>query len=306
MYLTTTTSIVLTIISRLIAIAFYTLAERKFLGYLQYRKGPNKPRIIAISIPLADAVKLFLKEEKNTININSKYYLVSPSSIITISLLLWATYPHYSILLFIKFGALYFLAITSIRIYTTFMAGWRSNSKWGLLGALRGIAQSISYEVRISLILILLVIHPLSINIQKITQYYYNWIIVLTIPLAIIWIISILAETHRTPFDFREGESELVSGFNIEYRSSPFAIIFIAEYINILLIRLLSATILIRSCSNIDIIIKTVTVSLIFIWARGSLPRARYDILIDALWKKIIPVTLILRLFIFSFVKLLK
>jgi len=291
------TNSLLIIVSGLLAIAFYTLRERKFLGYIQYRKGPNKPRLIALITPLADAIKLFLKEEKNTTRINQKYYLIAPSSIIIISLLLWPIYPHFNLSLFMKFSALYFLAITSIRIYTTFIAGWRSNSKWGLLGALRGIAQTISYEVSISLILILLIIYPSTINIFRVAQNQHCWTIILTIPLCIIWVISTLAETHRTPFDFREGESELVSGFNIEYRRSPFAIIFIAEYINILLIRLLSISVITTNYSNIDLVLKTTILSLAFIWARGSLPRLRYDILINALWKKFIPASLILSLF---------
>jgi len=178
------------------------------------------------------------------------------------------------------------MAITRIIIYTTFIAGWSSSSKWGILGALRGIAQTISYEVRISLILILFIMHPASINLSFILLTQYSWLIYILLPLVITWVTSILAETHRTPFDFAEGESELVSGFNIEYRSSPFALIFIAEYINILLIRMFTMSLITTNYSNLDLIFKTTILSFIFIWARGALPRLRYDILIHVLWKK--------------------
>jgi len=275
------------------AIAFYTLRERKFLGYIQSRKGPNKPMLTALTIPIADAAKLISKEEKTTLTINHKYYLITPLVIINISLLLYPIYSHYNLILFIKFGALYFLSVSSARVYTTFIAGWSSNSKWGLLGALRGVAQTISYEVRISLIILLFIIHPSSINMILILQNHYSWLIIILIPIRIIWIVSILAETHRAPLDFAEGESELVSGFNVEYRSSPFALIFIAEYINILLMRVLSITIMTKNYNNLDLIVKRTIISFIFIWARGSLPRLRYDILINRLWKKFLPINLI-------------
>ena len=155
----------LIIFSALLAIAFYTLRERKFLKYIQYRKGPNKPRLIALTIPIADAIKLFTKEGKSSIPSNSKFFIISPIIIIILALTLWIIYPHYNLLFFIKFNILFFITITRIIIYTTFITGWSSSSKWGILGALRGVAQTISYEVRISLILILFIIHPASINL---------------------------------------------------------------------------------------------------------------------------------------------
>ena len=280
------------IISALLAIAFYTLRERKFLGYIQLRKGPNKPNITALTIPIADAGKLFSKEKKNSILINLNYHSLTPITIIILALLLWPIFPIPATSFFIKFNILYFLCITRIRIYTIFIAGWSSNSRWGLLGALRRIAQTISYEVRISLILICFILHPSTINTLTIIQDFYSWTALLLTPLALSWIISILAETHRTPFDFAEGESELVSGFNIEYKSSIFAIIFIAEYINILLISILTIVIITKSYYRLELTIKRIILSLIFIWTRGALPRLRYDILIDNLWKKLLPISL--------------
>ena len=282
-------NIIIIITTALLAIAFYTLRERKLLGYLQYRKGPNKPTIAALTIPIADAGKLFSKQEKLTTLTNIKHYYVAPAIIIILALLLWPIFPIPFSSFFIKFNILYFLCITSIRIYTMFMAGWSSNSKWGLLGALRGVAQTVSYEVSISLILICFLLHPTTINTLIIMRDIYSWTSIILIPLTMFWIISILAETHRTPFDFAEGESELVSGFNIEYKSSIFALIFIAEYINILLIRLITITILTKRMSNTELLLKRTTISIIFIWARGRLPRIRYDALINNLWKKILP-----------------
>lgn len=294
------------ILSALLAIAFYTLRERKFLGYIQYRKGPNKPRILALTIPIADAAKLFSKENKNTLSVNNKYYFITPTIIIFLALLLWPIIPNFNILFFIKFNILYFICITRVIIYTTFIAGWRSNSKWGLLGALRGIAQTISYEVRLSLILICFIIHTLTINRSTIFWNQYTWTMVILIPLFLSWSISILAETHRTPFDFAEGESELVSGFNVEYKRSIFALIFIAEYINILLISLLTISIITKNYTNTELIVKSTIFSLIFIWTRGALPRMRYDKLIDILWKKILPISLIIIFIVIPLITLIK
>jgi len=286
-------NITIIIISALIAIAFYTLTERKFIGYIQFRKGPNKPSIIAIIIPIADAGKLFSKEEKKIIPMNYKYYYWTPIIIIILSILLWPIFPHKNSIFIIKLRIIYFLCITRIIVYTTFLTGWRSNTKWSLLGALRGVAQRISYEVRISLILICFISHVSSININNIPREQFTWIIFLIIPLSLSWIIRIIAETHRTPFDFAEGESELVSGFNIEYKRSIFAIIFIAEYINIIIIRLITASVISKRWSRIELIIKTRLISIIFIFTRRALPRIRYDILINILWKKILPLRLI-------------
>lgn len=306
MIITYMLNIIIIIISALIAIAFYTLSERKFIGYIQYRKGPNKPNIMALAIPIADAAKLFSKEQNNTITSNQIHYLITPTIIIIFALLLWPIFPHYNSSYMIKFRILYFLCITGVRIYTTFIAGWRSNSSWGILGALRGVAQTISYEVRIALILISFILYPLIINLSNILQKQYSWLLLIIIPLSLSWIISILAETHRTPFDFTEGESELVSGFNIEYSSSLFALIFIAEYINILFISLLSISIITRNYSNTELIIKTTIISILFIWFRSSLPRLRYDSLIVILWKKILPLSLILILLNITIILLIK
>lgn len=290
------TSILLRYILILLAIAFYTLIERKFLGYFQTRKGPNKPGILGLPQPFADAIKLFVKEQAKPSTSNRIPFILAPVLSLTLSLLLWAIYPHTNQSFFFIFGVLYFLCVSRINVYATFMAGWCSNSKYALLGALRGVAQTISYEVRISLILICALILLSSLDITQISVSQFSWIIIIIPPIALIWFISCLAETNRTPFDFAEGESELVSGFNVEYRSGLFALIFIAEYTRILAIRLFTAVFfsssIIFAPYNIFLVLKTLFLSILFIWIRATLPRIRYDHLILLTWKRFLPVAL--------------
>lgn len=283
------------IVMALLAIAFYTLIERKFLGYFQLRKGPNKVILIGLPQPFADAIKLFTKEQINPTPANQYPFIIAPVLGLILTLLLWAIYPHANPSIFISFGALYFLCVSSINVYTTFLAGWCSNSKYALLGALRGVAQTISYEVRISLILLSSLIINNLIDISLISINYLSWIILIILPLAIIWFITNLAETNRTPFDFAEGESELVSGFNVEYRSGMFALIFIAEYANILIISLLTCIFFTGSfifSPNLFLVVKTIIIATLFIWIRATIPRIRYDNLIYLTWKGFLPISL--------------
>ncbi len=285
----------------LLAIAFYTLIERKFLGYFQLRKGPNKVGLIGLPQPFADAIKLFTKEQSKPTIINQSPFIAAPVLGLILTLILWAIYPHFHPAIFLSFGALYFLCISRINVYTTFIAGWRSNSKYALLGALRAVAQTISYEVRISLILLRALILSSQIDISIISINSISWIILILRPLALIWFITNLAETNRTPFDFAEGESELVSGFNVEYRRGIFALIFIAEYANILIISLLSVVFftgitqpMLTFTSDIGLIIKTIIIATLFIWIRATIPRIRYDHLIQLTWKGFLPLSLAL------------
>jgi len=283
----------------LLAIAFYTLIERKFLGYFQLRKGPNKVGLIGLPQPFADAIKLFTKEQSKPTIINQSPFITAPVLGLILTLLLWAVYPHFHPAIFLTFGALYFLCVSRINVYTTFIAGWRSNSKYALLGALRAVAQTISYEVSISLILLRALLLASQIDIASISINSISWIILILRPLALIWFITNLAETNRTPFDFAEGESELVSGFNVEYRSGIFALIFIAEYANILMIRLLSVvfftgmfTPIMPITSDIGLIVKTILIATLFIWIRATIPRIRYDHLMQLTWKGFLPLRL--------------
>ena len=295
MYLSFSISFIIRFLIALLAIAFYTLIERKFLGYFQIRKGPNKVRIRGIPQPFADAIKLFIKEQSNPIPVNTYPFLAAPLLGLTLTLLLWAIYPHSNPSIFITFGALYFLCVSRINVYTTFIAGWCSNSKYALLGALRGVAQTISYEVSISLILLSALIIHHNIDMSIITINTISWVSLIIIPIAATWIITNLAETNRTPFDFAEGESELVSGFNVEYGSRRFALIFIAEYANILIISLLTAVFITGHSIiiiNFTLIIKTIIIATLFVWVRATLPRIRYDNLIYLTWKRFLPFSL--------------
>jgi len=294
-------SIIISYIIALLAIAFYTLLERKFLGYFQLRKGPNKVSIIGLTQPFADAIKLFTKEQTKPKIINKYPFLLAPAIALILALLLWTIYPHTFSSMFVAFGVLYFLCVSRLNVYTTFIAGWCSNSKYALLGSLRRIAQTISYEVSISLILLSCLIIHHSINIRLININIISWVSIIVIPIILLWFITNLAETNRTPFDLAEGESELVSGFNTEYRRSTFALIFIAEYARILIIRLLTVTFFIGSNSILQtliLIIITIFIATIFVWIRASFPRIRYDNLIYLTWKCFLPITLAILLII--------
>jgi len=286
-------SFILRYVMALLAIAFYTLIERKFLGYFQLRKGPNKVILTGLPQPFADAIKLFTKEQTNPTPANLSPYIFAPILGLILALILWTLFPHSNPSAFFIYGILFFLCVSRINVYTTFIAGWCSNSKYALLGALRGVAQTISYEVSMSLILLSVLILHKSIDINIIKP--LTWISMLIIPLAVIWFITNLAETNRTPFDFAEGESELVSGFNVEYSAGIFALIFIAEYANILFIRLLTATLLsgeIYIFQDVQLIIKTIILTTLFVWVRATLPRIRYDNLIYLTWKRFLPLSL--------------
>ena len=290
-----TISIIIRYLMAMLAIAFYTLIERKLLGYIQLRKGPNKVRLIGVPQPFADAIKLFVKEQSYPSLSNILLFTLAPITRLILALILWAIYPHSNTAIYLTFGILYFLCVSSINVYCTFLAGWCSNSKYALLGALRGVAQTISYEVSISLILISTLIIHKKIDMSLISVNMCNWPIAIIILIFIFWFITNLAETNRTPFDFAEGESELVSGFNVEYRGGIFALIFIAEYANILIIRLLSVVFFtgyIPIITSLSLIFKTIILATLFVWIRATLPRIRYDNLIYLTWKRFLPISL--------------
>ena len=278
---------VISLILIILAVAFFTYMERKILGYIHIRKGPNKPRPIGITVPFADAVKLFSKELN--VPFLSNYYLFLPITIIIIltPILLWAIPPLPSSHSFHPMSMIIAIAIIRIGVYGTLGAGWRRNRKYSLLGAVRATAQTISYEVRITIILlcsIIFIIYDLSQS-KHIPVYIWSSMVFL------IFAVSILAEANRSPFDFAEGERELVRGFNTEYRSVLFVIVFLAEYMSIIFISLLSA-VLFLSSSFTETIIFTLLIGSFYIWARGTLPRFRYDQLIRLAWKCFLPISL--------------
>nr|UAV89250.1 NADH dehydrogenase subunit 1 [Trithemis aurora] len=278
----------------LVGVAFLTLLERKVLGYIQIRKGPNKVGYCGIVQPFSDAIKLFTKEQTFPAVSNYLPYYMSPIFSLFISLLIWSIMPSYFGLFSFNLGLLFFLCCTSVGVYTVMIAGWSSNSMYALLGGLRAVAQTISYEVSLALILISFIIISNGYNLYNFSIYQdVIWFLFITFPLMIVWFASSLAETNRTPFDFAEGESELVSGFNIEYSSGGFALIFMAEYASILFMSMLFVVMFLGgNFYSFMFILKLVMVSFIFIWVRGTLPRYRYDKLMYLAWKSFLPVSL--------------
>nr|ABR45876.1 NADH dehydrogenase subunit 1 [Chilo suppressalis]ABR45877.1 NADH dehydrogenase subunit 1 [Chilo suppressalis]ABR45891.1 NADH dehydrogenase subunit 1 [Chilo suppressalis]ABR45894.1 NADH dehydrogenase subunit 1 [Chilo suppressalis]ACA61264.1 NADH dehydrogenase subunit 1 [Chilo suppressalis] len=286
--------LIILILGVLIGVAFLTLLERKVLGYIQIRKGPNKVGFIGILQPFSDAIKLFTKEQTYPSFSNYLVYYFSPVVSFILSLMIWMLIPYYYNLISFNLGILFFLCCTSMGVYTVMVAGWSSNSNYSLLGGLRAVAQTISYEVSLALILMSSILMIMSFNMMKF-MIYQNliWFIIIMIPLSMCWFSSSLAETNRTPYDFAEGESELVSGFNIEYSSGGFALIFLAEYSSILFMSLLMVLIYMGGYElTLGFYFKISLISFLFIWVRGTLPRYRYDKLMYLAWKMYLPISL--------------
>nr|YP_009689720.1 NADH dehydrogenase subunit 1 [Wyeomyia confusa]QEE94462.1 NADH dehydrogenase subunit 1 [Wyeomyia confusa] len=284
----------LLVICVLIGVAFLTLLEQKVLGYIQIRKGPNKVGFIGLLQPFSDAVKLFTKEITYPLLSNYIFYYFSPIFSLFLSLLIWMVMPYLIKLYSFNLGILFFLCITSMGVYMVMVAGWSSNSNYALLGGLRAVAQTISYEVSLALILLSFIFLIGDYNMLNFFEFqYYMWFLIFCFPLAMVWFASCLAETNRTPFDFAEGESELVSGFNVEYSSGGFALIFLAEYSSILFMSMLFCVIFLGGdIYNFIFFLKIVIISFLFIWVRGTLPRFRYDKLMYLAWKSFLPMSL--------------
>ena len=282
------------VICVIIGVAFLTLLERKVLGYIQIRKGPNKVGFLGIPQPFSDAIKLFTKEQTYPYISNYLIYYLSPIFSLFLSLIGWLCIPYITKLYSFNLGVLFFLCCLRIGVYRVIIAGWSSNSNYALLGGLRAVAQTISYEVRLALILLSLIFLVGDYNFFSFIIFQFNvWFIILCFPLGLVWFCTSLAETNRTPFDFAEGESELVSGFNVEYRSGGFVLIFLAEYSSILFIRILfSLFFLGGDIYSFIFFLKLRFISFIFIWVRGTLPRFRYDKLIYLAWKSFLPFSL--------------
>lgn len=280
--------------------------ERKVLGYIQIRKGPNKLGFLGLPQPFSDAIKLFTKEQTYPIISNYLIYYFSPVISLFLSLLIWICIPYFIKIFSFNLGLIFFLCCTRIGVYTIMIAGWSSNSNYSLLGGLRSVAQTISYEVRLRLILISFIFLISSFNISLFSIYQKTlWFIFIGFPLMLCWISRSLAETNRTPFDFAEGESELVSGFNVEYRRGGFALIFLSEYASILFMRILFRIMFLGgNLLSLGFYLKLGLIAFLFIWVRGSLPRFRYDKLIYLAWKSYLPVSLYYLCFFLS-IKLL-
>nr|YP_009158770.1 NADH dehydrogenase subunit 1 [Crella elegans]AKO90227.1 NADH dehydrogenase subunit 1 [Crella elegans] len=287
----------------LVSIAYLTLAERKVLGCIQGRKGPNVVGLYGTLQPIADGLKLFLKEIIIPNHVNTYIYILSPIFSLTLAFMAWGVVPYGQgvVLSDIGIGVLYLFAVSSISVYAVLMSGWSSNSKYAFLGAIRGAAQMISYEVSIGLIIISVVLCVGSLNLSEIVLSQTKmWYIIPLFPVGIMFFVSALAETNRVPFDLTEGESELVSGFNVEYSSMSFALFFLAEYCHIILMSALGVLLFFGGwavpfnefAGNGVFGLKVGVLLFLFIWIRGTYPRIRYDQLMFLLWKSYLPLSL--------------
>lgn len=300
-------SYLLLIVCVLIRVAFIVLFERKILGYVQIRKGPNKVGLLGILQSFGDAVKLFIKEQFIPSRANFFIYYFSPVFSLFIILILWSLIFFKSSILNFILGGLFFFCCTSFGVYTLIGRGWSSNSNYAILGAMRGVAQTISYEVRMALIFLSLVFLVSEFNFFSFyLSQKFIWFFLFIFPIFLCWVSSRVAETNRTPFDFAEGESELVSGFNIEYGRGGFALLFLAEYGRIIFIRFFLLILFLgRGIYFFLFNLLGLFFCFWFIWVRGTLPRYRYDKLMYLAWKSFLPLSLWFLFFYFFIIFLI-
>lgn len=283
----------------LVNVAFITLLERKILGLRQLRKGPHKVSLVGVLQPFRDAIKLFSKEVFIPYITNTKQFIVSPILSLLIVLRVYMSFPLTENRFCLRIGIIFVYIIIRINVYPLIVRGWSSNRKYALIGRIRGIAQTVSYEVIFALALLFFLFLSFSLNLVLVSKINSIWFKALIfIPVAAIIFISSVAETNRTPFDFAEGESELVSGFNVEYGRVIFALIFMAEYARILFIRILFSVFFIRRTNNLIFYISTTGLVFLWVWFRATYPRHRYDKLINLAWKVYLPFCLAVFLFI--------
>ena len=301
-------SLLIIVIPLLISVAYFTLVERKFMGSMQRRRGPNVVGIMGLLQPLADGLKLFAKETVLPSNANIVLFVLAPIITFVLSLMGWIVIPfgEGAVVSDVNVGILYLFAISSLSVYGIITAGWSSNSKYPFLGALRSAAQMVSYEVSIGFIIVTVVLCAGSFNLSTIVLSQAKvWYIIPLFPMFIMFFISALAETNRHPFDLPEAEAELVSGYNVEYSAMGFALFFLGEYANMLImsgmttILFLGGWLPIFNIMPFNLLPGPVWFSLklsifviAFIWARAALPRYRYDQLMSLGWKAFLPLSL--------------
>jgi len=273
-------------------VAFFTLIERNFIALGHFRLGPNKVGPTGVLQPFRDAVKLLTKETYKLKKTIHNFIWLAPIMFITLSLIIWIISPMASIVIKITLAPILFIVISSVRIFFFISRGWASISKYRIIGSYRSTAQTISYEITILIILLPRLIMMLTINRQKVSISLMPTIILNISAMVLIWLITILAETNRTPFDLTEGESELVSGYNTEYSGGQFSMIFISEYRIIIFISILTYFLFIGLSNNSYQLIIITIIMVFFVWSRISFPRIRYDMLIRITWKTIIPIAI--------------
>ena len=302
-------SILAILIPVLIAVAYLTYAERKVMAAMQLRMGPNVVGPFGLLQPFADGLKLFLKETILPTGANKVVFILAPMVTFVLAMVGWAVIPFDEgwVLADINVGILYLFAVSSLGVYGIIMAGWASNSKYAFLGALRSAAQMVSYEVAIGFVLITVLVCVGSLNLSDIVHAQENiWFVIPLFPMFVIFVISALAETNRAPFDLPEAESELVAGFNVEYSAMTFALFFLGEYANMILLSGLATVLFLGGWlapfgvepftwipGPIWFIAKVMAILFLFLWARATFPRYRYDQLMRLGWKVFLPVSLV-------------
>jgi len=300
--------ILVIVVPILIAVAYLTYAERKVISAMQLRRGPNVVGPFGLLQPLADGAKLFLKETVIPSSANRAVFLVAPMVTFFLALIAWAVIPFGEglVLADINVGILYLFAISSLGVYGVLMAGWASNSKYAFLGALRSAAQMVSYEVSMGFVIISVLLCVGSLNLTAIVEAQRGmWFVIPLFPMAVVFFISTLAETNRHPFDLPEAEAELVAGYNVEYSAMTFALFFLGEYANMILMCGMTTILFLGGwLPPLDIAplnmipgpiwfaIKICFLLFIFIWVRASFPRYRYDQLMRLGWKVFLPLSL--------------
>nr|UPL65880.1 NADH dehydrogenase subunit 1 [Thaumastocoris safordi] len=296
---------VVVLVMVLVSVVFVTLLERNILGYIQFRKGPNMVGVMGIMQPFADGLKLFLKEQTWPFNSNNFIYFITPIFMFSLALIMWVMYPFLYNNNF-SFNFMFFMCCAGMGVYGTLISGWSSNSSYSLLGGLRALAQTISYEVSMALIMISPFLLAGSLSFFSLFKHQmYIWYLFMFPMLFFCWLASCLAETNRTPFDFAEGESELVSGFNVEYSSGGFAFISLAEYTSIIFMSMLTVILFLGGSFNSPLFyFMSFFLVGFFIWTRGTLPRFRYDKLMYLTWKQFLPLSLMYLIFIICVIML--
>lgn len=304
----TLVKIVAIVLPLMICVAYLTYFERKVIGYMQVRIGPNRVGPFGLLQPVADALKLLFKEIILPTASNKVLFFIGPILTIAPAFAAWAVIPFDATLVLanIDAGLLYILAMTSVAVYGVIIAGWASNSKYAFLGSLRSAAQIVSYEIAMGFTLVGVLMCANSLNLGKIVMGqeggFWHWYFIPLFPLFIVYFISAVAETNRAPFDVAEGESEIVAGFHVEYSGMAFAVFFLAEYANMILVSMLAALMFLGGWlspvpflpdSILWLFAKVAFLLFMFLWFRATFPRYRYDQIMRLGWKVFIPITLV-------------